>query len=63
MSAELAELGFASDFKDPYFEMFVKKMAMHTEFHEDVLSSELRTEQDKVASSIIDEILAAEKKG
>jgi predicted ATPase len=63
LSAELAELGFASDFKDPYFEMFVKKMAMHTEFHEDVLSPELRVEQDKVASSIVDEILAAEKKG
>jgi len=62
LSAELAELGFASDFKDPYFEMFVKKMAMHTEFHEDALTPELRAEQDKVASSIIDEILAAEKK-
>ena len=62
LSAELSELGFASDFKDPYYEMFVKQMALHTRFHKDVLTPEERAEQDKVASAIIDEILATETK-
>ena len=61
LSAELAELGFASDFKDPYFELFVKQMALHKKFHKDVLTPQERLEQDQVASDIIDEILAEEK--
>lgn len=63
LSAELAELGFASDFKDPYFELFVRKMALHKEFHKDVLTPELKAEQERVASTIIDEILAVGAKG
>jgi predicted ATPase len=62
LSAELAELGFASDFKDPYFEMFVKQMALRREFHKPVLTPEEQTEQDKAASEIIDKILANRKK-
>lgn len=61
LSEELSELGFASDFKDPYLEMFVKKMALHTKFHQDTLTPEMQAEQDKVASEIIDEILAEEE--
>jgi len=57
LSEELSELGFASDFKDPYFAMFVKRMAIHTKFHKDVLSPEEREEQDKVADEIIEDIL------
>jgi predicted ATPase len=60
LSEELADLGFASDFKDPYLEMFVKKMALHTKFHQDTLTPELQAEQDRVANDIIDEILAEE---
>lgn len=60
LSEELSELGFASDFKDPYLELFVKKMALHTQFHKDVLTPELQAEQDRVANEIIDEILAEE---
>lgn len=33
LSEELPDLGFASDFKDPYFAMFVRKMALHKKFH------------------------------
>jgi predicted ATPase len=62
LSEELSELGFASDFKDPYLEMFVKQMALRTEFHKDVLTPEEHAAQDKVASSIIDEILEEEAK-
>jgi predicted ATPase len=62
LSAELSELGFASDFKDPYLEMFVKQMALRTEFHKDVLTPEEQAAQDKAASAIIDKILAERKK-
>jgi predicted ATPase len=60
LSKELADLGFASEFKDHYFELFVKKMALHTQFHKDVLTPELQAEQDRVARQIIEEILAEE---
>jgi len=62
LSAELSELGFASDFKDPYLEMFVKQMALRTEFHKDVLTPEEQAAQGKAASAIIDKILAERKK-
>lgn len=62
LSEELSELGFASDFKDPYLEMFVKQMALRTEFHKDVLTPEEKAEQDKAAGAIIDKILAERKK-
>ena len=60
LSRELSDLGFANDFKDPYFEMFVKKMALHTKFHKDTLTPEEQKEQDEIADSIIDEILSGE---
>ncbi len=62
LSEELAELGFASDFKDPYLEMFVKQMALRTEFHKDVLTPEERTAQDNAAKEIIDKILSERRK-
>ena len=62
LSEELVELGFASDFKDPYLEMFVKQMALKTEFHKDVLTPEEQAAQNKAASAIIDKILAERKK-
>ncbi|WP_031386564.1 ATP-binding protein [Desulfonatronum thiodismutans] len=61
LSAELSELGFASDFKDPYLEMFVKQMALRTEFHKDVLTPEEQAAQDAAASAVIDKILAERK--
>lgn len=30
LSDELSDMGFASDLKDPYYAMFVRKMAQHT---------------------------------
>lgn len=60
LSDELSDLGFAKDFKDPYYEMFVKKMALHTKFHQDILTPEEQREQDAIADSIITEILLEE---
>ncbi|XLP07965.1 AAA family ATPase [Alteromonas marina] len=58
LSDELADLGFAnSDFKDPFYAMFVRKMAKHTKFHKPDLSPEEQKEQDALADEIINEIL------
>lgn len=58
LSAELADLGFSnSDFKDPYYAAFVRKMALHTRFHKSALTPEEQQEQDQIAEEIIDEIL------
>lgn len=60
LSEELSELGFATDFKDPYFAMFVKKMGTHSEFHKDMLTPDELQEQDAVADEIIAQILSEE---
>jgi predicted ATPase len=58
LSNELSDLGFAQDFKDPYYAMFVQKMAQHTKFHKQKLTPEEQQEQDALADEIIDKILA-----
>mgnify|MGYP003584586507 FL=1 len=60
LSEELADLGFAKDFKDPYYALFVQKMAKHTQFHKQTLTPEEQQEQDAIADEIIDKILAEE---
>lgn len=60
LSNELADLGFAKDFKDPYYALFVQKMAHHTQFHKQALTPEEQREQDAIADDIIDKILAEE---
>ncbi len=63
LSEELSDLGFAtSDFKDPYYAMFVRKMALHTKFHKDTLTPEEQKEQNDIAEEIINEILSEEEK-
>ncbi|MCC5834350.1 MAG: AAA family ATPase [Opitutales bacterium] len=62
LSDELSDLGFAKDFKDPYYAKFVEKLAQHTKFHKSVLTPEEQAEQDRVADEIITKILAEEKK-
>jgi predicted ATPase len=61
LSHELSELGFANDFKDPMYELFVKRMAKMTRFHKDALTPEEQTAQDAAADEIIQAILAEEK--
>lgn len=60
LSDELSDLGFAQDFKDPYYAMFVRTMAKHTKFHKQMLTPEEQQEQDTLADEIIDKILAEE---
>lgn len=60
LSEELGDLGFAQDFRDPYFAMFVQKMAQHTKFHKETLTPDEQREQDTLANDIISEILSEE---
>lgn len=61
LSAELADLGFSNaDFKDPFYAKFVRRMAKHTKFHKPTLTPEEQAEQNRIADSIIDEILREE---
>lgn len=61
LSTELADLGFSmSDFRDPDYALFVRKMAEHRKFRKPILSPEEQAEQNRVAGEIIDEILREE---
>lgn len=61
LSAELADLGFAStDFKDPLYAKFVRRMAKHTHFHKSSLTLKEQEDQDRIADQIIGEILREE---
>ncbi|SDT89044.1 AAA family ATPase [Halopseudomonas salegens] len=63
LSTELADLGFSTaDFRDPDYALFVRKMAQHRQFRKPVLTHEEQAEQDKIADSIIDEILREEER-
>ena len=58
LSTELADLGFStSDFRDPDYALFVRKMAEHRKFRKPTLTPEEQAEQNAIANSIIDEIL------
>jgi len=61
LSAELADLGFAStDFKDPLYAKFVRRMAKHTHFNKSSLTLKEQEDQDRIADQIIGEILREE---
>lgn len=60
LSRKLADLGFATDFRDPYYELFVKHMSKRTEFQKATLTAEEIAAQDAAAHEIIDQILAEE---
>lgn len=62
LSTELADLGFSnSDFRDPDYALFVRKLAEHRKLRRPNLSVEEIAEQDKIAERIIDEILSEEE--
>jgi dihydrodipicolinate synthase/N-acetylneuraminate lyase len=64
LSTELADLGFStSDFRDPDYALFVRKMAQHRRFRKPMLSAKEQKEQDSIADEVIDEILREEDKG
>ncbi|NEV62229.1 AAA family ATPase [Thiorhodococcus minor] len=61
LSAELADLGFAtSDFRDPDYALFVRKMVQHRRLRRPALTPEQQAERDAIADQIIDEILREE---
>ncbi len=60
LNTELSDLGFATDFRDPTYQLFVQKMALHTKFHKEILTPEEQFEQDKIADDIIKDILSNE---
>jgi hypothetical protein len=61
LSDQLADLGFAREFRDPYFESFRKAMGKRKEFQKPTLTAEEFEKQDQVADEILDEIMAAEE--
>jgi len=62
LTDELSDLGFANDFKDPYYALFIQKMALHTKFHKKTLSKKEQQEKDALADKIIEEILKEEQR-
>ena len=63
LSTELADLGFSTtDFRDPDYALFVRKMAQHRQFRKPTLTPEEQAEQDRIAEEIIQEILNLENK-
>lgn len=55
LSTELADLGFATtDFRDPDYALFVRKMAQHRKFRKPTLTPGEIAEQDRIADAIID---------
>lgn len=61
LSTELADLGFSnSDFRDPDYALFVRKLAEHRRLRRPNLSQEEMLEQDRIAEKIIEEILREE---
>jgi len=61
LSVQLADLGFAKDFKDPYYAKFVERMGKLTQFHKQTLTAKEEAEQDAMADDIITKILAEEE--
>ncbi|HYI94661.1 MAG TPA: AAA family ATPase [Bryobacteraceae bacterium] len=58
LSTELADLGFSTgDFRDPDYALFVRRMAQHPRFRKPTLTPDEQVEQDRIADSVIDEIL------
>ena len=58
LSAELAELGFARDFRDPYMAEFTAAMGRREEFKLPTLTPEQIKAQDRAADKILDKILS-----
>jgi len=57
LSDELSNMGFATEFRDPTFEKFVKALARHERVEAPVLDEEEVKRQEKLADDILTEIL------
>jgi ABC-type multidrug transport system ATPase subunit len=56
LSDELANLGFTKDYRDPYYEQFVKAMSRKRKFVKPSLTVGEMKQQEKIADEILDEI-------
>lgn len=61
LSERLARLGFATDFRDPYYEEFVKAMAKQPRFQKPVLTREEQQKVSRLSESIVKRVLEREK--
>ncbi|QDT10763.1 AAA family ATPase [Planctomycetes bacterium K23_9] len=57
---ELSLLGFATDYRDPYYEKFAKALSRRPEFKKPQLTAAEREDQEEIADEILDEILGAD---
>ena len=62
LATELAELGFTRDFRDPYFEEYIRARARRSKASLPVLTRAEQQERDKLADELVAEVLAAEPK-
>lgn len=63
LSTELADLGFSNaDFRDPDYALFVRKLAEHRRLRRPNLDREELAEQERIAGTIIEEILREEER-
>lgn len=61
LSERLEELGFGREFRDPLYQLFVERMALHTRFHKPQLTADEIQKQEQMADQIIDKILEGQK--
>jgi predicted ATPase len=62
LSGELAAMGFATEFRDPKFELFMKALARRREREKPDLSTDDLKRQEKIADEILDELFKEGKK-
>lgn len=64
LSTELGDLGFStSDFRDPDYALFVRKMAEYRKLRRPMLTAQEKAERDEIAKNILEEILREEAGG
>jgi predicted ATPase len=62
LSDELAQFGFGKTVRDPLYEKFLKALSRNPIFKKPLLTPEEIKKQDNIADSVIDEILAEERR-
>lgn len=61
LTGQLDKLGFSQEFRDPYFEQFVKAMASQPQFQKPVLTSAERERVTEMSRKLVERVLKKEK--
>ena len=61
LTALLDRLGFSQEFRDPYFEQFVKAMAVQPQFKKPVFTTEERSRVADLSRKLVEKVLQKEK--